>query len=102
MKSYISYNLFRSRKKFNPLNLFARNSNITYEEFELFLNNKNVESPGIEYFNRVKAKHIENTTTKEAEEEIILKDEEIKKDDLIKTKPVSKKRKKKAKKNEDN
>ena len=68
----------------------------------MFLNNKNVESPGIEYFNRVKAKHIENTTTKEAEEEIILKDEVIKKDDVIKTNPTSKKRKKKAKKNEDN
>ena len=102
MKSYISYNLFRSRKKFNPLSLFARNSNITYEEFELFLNNKNVESPGIEYFNRAKSKYIENTTNKEAEEEIILKDEEIKKDELIKTNPTPKKRKKKAKKNEDN
>jgi len=102
MKSYISYDLFRSRKKFNPLSLFARNNNITYEEFELFLNNKNVESPDIEYFNRVKEKYIENTTTKEVEKEIILKDEEIKKDELIKTNPTSKKRKKKAKKNEDN
>ena len=62
MKSYINYDLFRVRRQFNPLILFYQNNDLTYTEFEKYFNDKNVESPGVEYYNRVKARFLEKRT----------------------------------------
>ncbi len=62
-KSLIKYSLFQSRKKFNPLSLFHKNNNLTYEEFVMFLENKAVQSPGIKYFNKVKDSFKQNKDT---------------------------------------
>jgi hypothetical protein len=53
-KSLINYKLFQSRRNFNPLSLFAKNKDLTYEEFVAFLQSKMVDSPGIAYYERVK------------------------------------------------
>ena len=108
MKSYISYNLFRNRTKFNPLSLFFSNKDITYEEFKLYFNNKDIESPNIEYYNRVKDKFIEVSGNKLETNTVI---EEEKKEESIsidkkviakQNKPRKINRKKKAVKDENN
>lgn len=53
-KPLIKYSLFQSRKKFNPVLLFKKDPNITYEKFVSYLNSKQVDSPGEDYFNRVR------------------------------------------------
>ena len=53
-KSLIKYSLFQRRRKFDPLTLFRQNKSITYEEFVKALALKGSDSPGIEYFQRVK------------------------------------------------
>ena len=50
----IKYSLFQARKKFNPVLLFEKDPNLTYDKFVSYLNSKQVDSPGEEYFNRVK------------------------------------------------
>ena len=64
-KPLIKYNLFQSRKNFNPVLLFKKDPNITYEKFVSYLNSKQVDSPGEDYFNRVRD-HFK-TLEKEAE-----------------------------------
>jgi len=55
MKSgFIKYSLFKSRKNFNPLSLFYKNHNLTYKDFVSFLHSRNVESPGEDYYKKVK------------------------------------------------
>tara|TARA_B100000085_G_scaffold167879_1_gene152755 strand:- start:1695 stop:2084 length:390 start_codon:yes stop_codon:yes gene_type:complete len=53
-KSLIKYSLFQRRRKFDPLTLFRQNKSITYEEFVKALASKGSDSPGVEYFQRVK------------------------------------------------
>ena len=52
----IKYSIFQSRRKFNPLSLFFKNKDLTYDQFVDFLRSKMVESPGEEYFQRVKSR----------------------------------------------
>lgn len=57
----INYSLFKQRRKFNPLILFRHNKDTSYEDFVSYLSKFNVESPGIEYFESVKKKFIEES-----------------------------------------
>ena len=95
MKSNISYNLFRNRKKFNPLILFYQNKDLTYQEFKEYFNSRHVESPDEDYFNRVKNTFFEKTTleTKVVEAEVVKKEEIIEK-------PKPKRKRKRKTKNE--
>ena len=100
MKSYIKYDLFRSRRNFNPIVLFYKNNDMTYKEFEKYFNDKNVESPGFEYYNRVKTRFLEK---KEEQDNIIeVKQEDVSIDIVKEVKPVKKRKKRKNKKNENN
>ena len=60
-KSLINYKLFQNRKKFNPINLFTKNKDLTYEEFVEFLRSKMVDTPGLAYFERVRAEFLRRT-----------------------------------------
>jgi hypothetical protein len=62
-KSLINYKLFQNRRNFNPLSLFAKNKDLTYEEFVAFLQSKMVDSPGIAYYERVKTAFLNSTKT---------------------------------------
>jgi hypothetical protein len=93
MKSNISYNLFRNRKKFNPLILFYQNKEITYEEFKEYLNSRHVESPGEDYFNRVKHTFFEKSTLQKKAEEVDV----VEKEDIIEESKPKRKRKRKNK-----
>lgn len=92
MKSYISYNLFRNRTKFNPLSLFFSNNNISYEEFKEYFNSRDIESPDVEYYNRVKDRFKE-TLKNETTDNVVIKEEII----SIVEKPHEKQRKSKKK-----
>lgn len=59
----ISYEIFRQRKKFNPITLFKQNKNITYEQFKEFFESRLVESPDLNYYMRVKNKFFEDNIT---------------------------------------
>jgi hypothetical protein len=85
MYNNISYELFRNRKKFNPLTLFYNNNELTYEQFKEYFLKINVESPSFEYYEKVKSKFLELT-----------KVEEIK----VEEKTTKKRRSKKKKKQE--
>jgi len=61
----IKYSIFQSRRKFNPLSLFFNNKDLTYDQFVDFLRSKMVESPGEEYFQRVKSRFEEMTIQEE-------------------------------------
>ena len=94
-KSLIKYSLFQRRKKFNPLTLFRQNKSITYEEFVKALALRGSDSPGIEYFERVKS-HFEGLnkpleTVKEVKQEVKadIKKESEPKDVEIKTEEIS-------------
>jgi len=95
MKSNISYNLFRNRRKFNPLSLFYKNKDLTYEEFKEYFNSRHVTSPDEDYYNRVKQTFIDNTTPelKVEKTEDVLLETEISQEDV---KP-KRKRKRKSK-----
>lgn len=54
MIKLINYEVFRQRKKFDPLILFKKNPNLTYNDFKEFLNNRLVEAPDVSYYKRVK------------------------------------------------
>ncbi len=71
----INYDLFRTRKNFKPLTLFNRNPRLTFEEFEDFFDQRMVESPGKDYYLRVKS-HYEkiNAPTIEIKEEVSLEE----------------------------
>ena len=60
-KSLINYKLFQNRRKFNPINLFTKNKDLTYEEFVEFLRSKMVDTPGLAYFERVRAEFLRRT-----------------------------------------
>ena len=106
----MSYDLFRSRRKFNPLTLFYSNSNITYSEFEQFFNNKNVASPGVDYYNRVKAKFEEDKMLEEqSKKEDIVIDVEVVEEpkaeiakEVVEVKKVTSRRGRKPKKKNEN
>ena len=70
--SKINYDLFRIRKNFKPLSLFNRNPKLTFEEFEDFFDQRMVESPGKDYYLRVKS-HYEkvNAPTIEIKEDSV-------------------------------
>jgi hypothetical protein len=107
MKSYISYNLFRNRTKFNPLSLFFSNNDISYEEFKIYFNSKDIESPDFEYYNRVKdkfeASNIKNTELNVAleedknEEKIFVNKAILEKQDKVRKKKKQSRKKKDAK-----
>ena len=69
MKSnLINYNLFYSRNNFSPV-LFIKNNNIdSYEKFCNLLEERGVNTPGLEYYNRV-VNHIKSESK---EEEIVI------------------------------
>ncbi len=60
-KSLINYKLFQSRKKFNPISLFYKKQDLNYKEFVEFLESKMVDTPGIEYFERVRQEFLKIT-----------------------------------------
>ena len=60
-KSLINYKLFQNRRKFNPINLFTKNKDLTYEEFVEFLRSKMVDTPGLAYFERVRDEFLRRT-----------------------------------------
>ena len=72
--SKINYDLFRIRKNFKPLSLFNRNPKLTFKEFEEFFEQRMVESPGKDYYLRVKS-HYEkvNAPTIEIKEDSVSK-----------------------------
>lgn len=97
-KSLIKYSLFQRRRKFDPLSLFRQNKSITYEDFVKALALKGSDSPGIEYFQKVKlhfeslnkppvVKNVEEVVVKPIiqpekpsdVEEVVLKTEEVSK-----------------------
>lgn len=108
-KPLIKYNLFQSRKKFNPVLLFKKDPDITYEKFVSYLNSKQVDSPGEDYFNRVRD-HFKSLE-KEVESDVEKTNPEVDKPEVISTdestndvKPViarKKSRSKNRKKSED-
>ena len=59
----INYELFRQRKKFNPIRLFERNENLTYEIFCNFFESRFVIPPDTKYFLRVKEEFEKNKKT---------------------------------------
>ena len=61
-KSLINYKLFQNRKKFNPISLFNKKKDLTYKEFVEFLESKMVDTPGIEYYERVKQEFLKITS----------------------------------------
>jgi hypothetical protein len=93
MKSNISYNLFRNRKKFNPLILFYQNKDLTYQEFKEYFNSRHVESPDEDYFNRVKHTFFEKTTL----ETKVIEAEAVEKEEIVETPKPKRKRKRKTK-----
>jgi hypothetical protein len=79
MYNNISYELFRNRKKFNPLTLFYNNNELTYEQFKEYFLKRNVDSPNFEYYEKVKSKFLDLTKTKEKVEEIKVEEKTTKK-----------------------
>lgn len=61
----INYEIFRQRKKFNPLKLFERNENLTYEMFCNFFESRFVIPPDNKYFLRVKEEFEKNKVNNE-------------------------------------
>lgn len=55
MSKKINYQLFRQRKSFDPTILFRSNSSLSYKDFCVFFESRNVEPPSEEYYNRVKS-----------------------------------------------
>ena len=108
MKSYISYNLFRNRTKFKPLSLFISNNDISYEEFKAYFNSRDIESPDIAYYNRVKDKFREIAENESVANTIIEEEKKEENTSIVKnvivkqSKPRKKSRKKKAVKDENN
>ena len=102
----IRYSLFKNRKNFNPLSLFKKNHNLTYEDFVSFLHSRNVETPGEDYFNRVKSafdlevKTEENHKVVEEVKETLLEEEKIKVDKEVSTEEVKKVKSKRRRRNE--
>lgn len=98
-KSLINYKLFQSRKKFNPISLFNNKQDLSYKEFVAFLESKMVDTPGIEYFERVKQEFLKTINEakvkdKEVKQESIALKEEIKKIETSRQKRRSKRSKK--------
>lgn len=98
-KSLINYKLFQSRKKFNPISLFNNKQDLSYKEFVAFLESKMVDTPGIEYFERVKQEFLKTINeakvkVKEVKQESIALKEEIKKIETSRQKRRSKRSKK--------
>ena len=101
-KSLINYKLFQRRKKFNPISLFYKKQDLNYKEFVEFLKSKMVDTPGIEYFERVKQEFLklsnESKEVVEVKQEVVeVKQEvveEIKKIETSKQKRRSKRDKK--------
>lgn len=102
-KNYIKYELFRMRRKFNPLSLFYKNNELTYEQFKEYFDEKSVDAPDILYYNRVKQRFLEKQKEESKIIEIPLENVELQKES-VKDKPVKKEKpkKRKAKKNESN
>ena len=80
-KNLINYKLFQNRKRFNPISLFNSKKDLTYKEFVEFLETKMVDTPGIEYYERVKQEFLKITCEiKEKVEEVKQEVEEVKQD----------------------
>jgi len=94
-KGLINYFLFQRRRKFNPLNLFKKNNKLTYEEFVSFLNKKMIDSPGKEYFDKLKEKFdsLNKKEEPEVKEEKVVENKQVKIEE-VKLPPVKPKRKK--------
>ena len=98
MSSYISYSLFKNRKKFNPLSLFKDNENITFEEFKEFFNSRNVNSPDILYYNNVKHEFLKQKEALKINNKEVLNEDKIKiKDKKVKKTKAKRKSRKKIK-----
>jgi hypothetical protein len=74
----ISYELFKTRRNFNPITLFLKKSDLSYDEFCNYFNKINVVAPDFEYFQKVKNFFISLSNSKESfEEKIIENDQQI-------------------------
>ena len=98
-KNLINYKLFQNRKKFNPISLFNKKKDLTYKEFVEFLELKMVDTPGVEYYERVKKEFLKITSdikekVEEVKQEVIEVKEEIKKIESSRQKRRSKRTKK--------
>ena len=76
----IKYNLFYSRKRFDPVIFISKNNIKNYQEFVDCLTTIGVRTPGEDYYNRVlsliNAKEIEKSKEEViAKEEVIVKEE---------------------------
>jgi hypothetical protein len=60
----INYELFRQRKNFNPLSLFYKNEDFSYQDFVNFFISRSVNPPDLNYYNRVKKAFEENQNKK--------------------------------------
>lgn len=93
----IKYKIFRRRKNFDPIILFKRKNDLTYEEFVSILENKGAMSPGEPYFKKVK-EHFEKTSKPEKTQE--KPEVKEKKEKVVDEKPQIKQRRKRKVKNE--
>jgi len=103
MMNKISYELFRSRRNFNPIILFQKKNDLTLEEFNQFFESFLVCTPGKEYYEKVKQTFflkykkeidiIEETELKQLE----IKNEEHLYDQQLDVKHIKQKRKRKVK-----
>lgn len=76
MSKKINYQLFRQRKNFDPTILFRSNSSLSYKDFCFFFENRNVEPPSEEYYNRVKSFCFSKEEKHDTEVELDLKEPE--------------------------
>lgn len=74
MSKKINYQLFRQRKNFDPTILFRSNSSLSYKDFCVFFENRNVESPSEEYYNKVKSFCLSKEKKHDTEVELDLKE----------------------------
>lgn len=69
----ISYELFKTRRNFNPITLFLKKSDLSYDEFCNYFNKINVVAPDFEYFQKVKNFFVSLSNSKETDEEDLYK-----------------------------
>ena len=101
-KKLINYSLFQSRRKFNPITLFNQKKDLTYQEFVEFLQSKMVDSPGEDYYNKVKEAFLKLNEEKDivddkklvTEKEPVIKNQQVSNSTNQKSKTKTKKIKK--------
>ncbi len=72
----ISYELFKTRRNFNPISLFLKKNDLSYDEFCNYFNKINVVAPDFEYFQKVKNFFVSLSNSKESNEEKTIENNE--------------------------